>query len=421
MPAKELSDRFCQSAKPKDGAKIDWFDTTVRGLCFRVSPAGTRAFFLVYTQPGARKRVWMKIGTYPQLSLAAARQKARDTRASIGEGSDPAAEKRAQEAAQTVSDLIESYLKRQVSKNRTAAESARRLRRNVVPIIGHVRLPQLHKRDITRAIDSIVDRGALIEANRTFAELRAMVRWATARGDLDANIADGMQQPAPNVVRERTLTVDEIRDLWHALPNAAMTESLRRVIRLLLVSGQRVGEVTGMERGELDLERGLWVIPASRSKNGRQHEVPLSAMAVQIIRQQISDVDQLAERMGREPSSFVFPAPGGRAGMTNAAVSKSVLRNRHLAIAPWRPHDLRRTAASMMAEAGVSPFIIAHVLNHASITKGSVTQAVYNRYSYAKEMREALTLWADRLAGIVGGGAQVLPLTTARNSPKTTG
>jgi hypothetical protein len=84
MPTKELTDRFCQSAKPQDGSKVDWFDVTVRGLCFRISPAGTRAFFLVYTQPGARKRAWLKLGTYPQLSLAASRQTARDTRAEIG-------------------------------------------------------------------------------------------------------------------------------------------------------------------------------------------------------------------------------------------------------------------------------------------------------------------------------------------------
>jgi integrase len=413
MPQVELSDRFCKAAKATGAQRTDYFDTVVTGLVLRVS-ASSRVWYHFYTRPGTDKRARRSLGKYPDMTLAQARQAAREARAEVGEGKDPAAEKRALEAALTVRDLVENYIARQASQRRSSKEIARRLRRNVSAVIGHIRLSELHKRDITRSIDAVKDRGAHVESNRVFEDLRAMLRWARGRGDLDSNITEGMRRPTETTERDRVLTPDEIATLWLTLPAAAMQESTRRVLRLLLLTGQRNGEVCGMTREELDLERALWTIPAARSKNGREHVVPLSGMALEIIREQLSDVDALAERMGREPPAHVFPAPGQRAGMTNAAISKAVLRNGHLGLDAWVPHDLRRTAASSMAELGVPPFNIAHVLNHTSVTKGSVTQAVYNRYDYAREKREALNVWADRLAGIVGGGAKILPIVVSR-------
>ena len=172
-----------------------------------------------------------------------------------------------------------------------------------------------------------------------------------------------------------------------------------------------------MTRGELDLDAAVWTIPGRRVKNGRDHVVPLSPMALALIRQQLADVDAADERRerrdghGRDAAPFVFPAPGGRAPITVQAVSKAVKREEAanaavkmptaLGVAPWTPHDLRRTAATHMEELGVSPFVVGHVLNHASITRASITSRVYARYDYAREKREALELWADRLAAIV--------------------
>jgi integrase len=422
MPIIELTDRFCQTAKAGDNRKADFFDTTVKGLCLRASAGGTRAFFLVYSKQDG-SRAWLKLGAYPEMTLAKARQKARDARASIGEGMDPAADKRAAAASLTVSDLVESYITRRAVDAKRGDEIERRLRHDVLPLIGGVKLANLHRRDLTRCIDAMMDRGARAGANRLFDDLRAMVRWAKARGDLDNNLVDGMRRPAETVQRDRVLSEDEIRTVWRELPAAAMQEQTRRILRLCLVSAQRVGEVCGMTRDEVDFEQAVWTIPAARSKNGREHSVPLSSMAAQILSEQIADLDAEASRLGRDVSDFVFPSPGGRAAMTNASISKAVSRQETagpdgkltLGVAPWTPHDLRRTGATFMEESLISPFVVGHILNHVSVTKATVTSRVYARYSYDKEKREALDLWAARLQAIINGGAEVVAIGSKRN------
>ncbi|WP_287376835.1 site-specific integrase [Mesorhizobium sp.] len=442
MPQVELTDKFCQSAKAQSGRKTDYFDTTVKGLCLRASAGGVKAWFLVYTKPADRKRAWLKLGTYPDVPLGTdkgARQKAKDTRAKVGDGGDPIADKKATAASLTVANLVENYIARHAATKRSADEIARRLRKNVSGrnadgtemkpdekgrggpsegCIGAVKLSDLHRRDITRVIDAIKDRGKHTEANRVFEDLRSMVRWARARGDLDENLTEGMKKPSETVERDRVLNANEIKTMWNALAEADMRESTRRVVRLCLVTSQRVGEVSGMTRPEIDLDKGLWTIPAARSKNKREHVVPLSAMALAIIHDQIAEVDALSKRKDRDVPTFVFPGPGARAAVTAAAIAKAI-KNQEvtkrgattiIGVAPWTAHDLRRTAATHMEEMGISPFVVGHVLNHVSSTKSTITSRVYARYDYLKEKTEALELWADRIAGIIAGGADVVPI-----------
>lgn len=321
--------------------------------------------------------------------------------------------------------MVENYIKRHAATKRSSAEIARRLRKNVSGTdaegrtldgrsegcIGDVKLSALHRRDITKAIDAVKDRGAGTEANRLFEDVRAMVRWARARGDLDQNLVEGMRKPTQTVERDRVLSAAEILTMWRALGNADMRESTRRVIRLCLATGQRVGEIAGMVREEIDLDNAVWTIPAVRAKNKREHVVPLSGMAILIIRAQLADVEALADRKGRAVPPFIFPGPGAQASLTGAAVAKAVKREEVtkrgratiMGVEQWTPHDLRRTAATHMEEAGVSPFIIGHVLNHVSATKASITSRVYARYSYDREKREALHRWAERLLSILKG------------------
>lgn len=422
MPTVELTDKFVQSAKCVSGRKTDYFDTIVKGLVLRSSSGGQKTWYAVYGPPS--KRQWLKLGTYPEIPLGSdkgARQRAKDTRAKVGDGGDPVADKKALAASQTVADLVDNYITRRTSTKRSSDEIARRLRKNVKEVIGDIKLSDLHRRDITKCIDAVKDRGAHIEANRVFEDVRAMVRWAKGRGDLDDNLVEGMVKPTETVERDRVLSAAEIKTMWAALPDAEMRESTRRIIRLCLITAQRVGEIVGMERGELDLDKQIWTIPAARSKNKREHTVPLSDMAVSIIREQIVAVEALDDRKDRTPTPFVFPGPGNRAAVTGASIPKAIKREEVvkrgtttiMGIAPWTPHDLRRSAATHMEECGISPFIIGHVLNHVSATKGSITSRVYARYDYGREKSEALDLWAERLAAIVAGGAEILPLRRA--------
>jgi integrase len=414
MPRAELTDRLCQSFRSPETGQVDNFDTIVRGLCLRVS-AATKSWYLIYTKPADGKRARLKLGAYPEMSLAKARQKARDTRASIGEGIDPIEVKRAHAASHTVSDLVENYITRHASAKRSADEIARRLRKNVSAVIGPIRLAELHRRDITRALDAVKDRGAPVEANRLFEDVRAMVRWARGRGDLDSNITEGMRRPSETVERDRVLSADEIRKLFAALPEGDMRGSTGRIIKLCLLTAQRVGEVSSMTSGQIDFAAAVWTIPAKIAKNGREHKVPLSAMVLEIVLEQMAAVESLADRKERALAEYVFPAPGGRSAVSAASVPKAVMRSGHLGIAPWTPHDLRRTAATLMAEAGISPFIVGHVLNHATVTRATVTGRIYDRYDYGREKREALETLAANIAGIIGGGAKIAAIGAKRD------
>lgn len=225
-----------------------------------------------------------------------ARQRAKDARAAVGDGGDPIAEKKAFVVSQNVADLVENYISRHAMTKRTGPAIARRLRYNIASQIGAVKLSELHRRDITKCLDRIKDRGADIEANRVFEDVRAMVRWARGRGDLDLNIMDGMRKPSETNERDRVLSAEETKTMWNALHDADMRESTRRIIRLCLVTAQRVGEVSGMTFDELDLDEKSWTIPARRSKNGREHAVPLSDMAINIIKEQIAATEEQARR-----------------------------------------------------------------------------------------------------------------------------
>src|SRR5262249_15281131 len=181
--------------------------------------------------------------------------------------------------AGTVAALAETYL-RSISGLRSRPEIERRLRRDVLPVIGHIPLDELHRRDVTRVIDAKIE-DAPITARRVFEDVRAMVRWAVARGDLDHSPIDGLRGPAISKPRTRTLADPEIRAVWHDLYD--QRPDVGRVVRFCLVTGQRVGEVVGLTHAELDLPNATWNIPAGRSKNGHPHSVPLTPLALSII------------------------------------------------------------------------------------------------------------------------------------------
>jgi integrase len=293
----------------------------------------------------------------------------------------------------TVNDLAARYVEIHAAGLRSADEIKRRIYRNIVPVIGNVKLSELHRRDATRVVDAVTKRNAPGEAMRCFEDLRAMLRWAVSRGDLDHNPIEGMRKPQGSKPRERVLSDDEIRTLWNSLPQAlARNPEYQRVIKLCLVTGQRVGEVLGMTQSELDRKHKLWKLPGTRTKNGHPHAVPLSPLAIELI--------------GKGDSEQVFPN-----STSSLAVSRIIYRvQQRFGIAQWTVHDLRRTALTGMAKLGVAPIVLGHIANHRTTTKAGMTLSVYVHHAYEKEKREALELWADRLQGIIAGGAEVVQL-----------
>jgi integrase len=376
-----LTDRFCDRAKSDH--QTDYFDESVSGLALRVTAGGTKAWTFLYTSAGKRRRI--SLGRYPAISLAKARTLALEARAMIANGIDPRAR-----GAMTVADLVEAYIAKHTSTLKSGPEIARRIRKNIVPVIGSVPLAELHRRDATRVVDAVTGRGAPVEASFAFQDLRSILRWAVARGDLDHDPIAGMPPPPGSKPRERVLSDDEIRQLWVSLPAAIpRSPTCQRILRLCLLTAQRVGEVSGMRRSELDLKARTWSLPGTRTKNGHAHVVPLSSSAIEVI--------------GEPEAEAVFD-------IAPTAIAKAVIRaQEHFGLAHWTAHDLRRTALTQMARLGVEPIVLGHIANHRTTTKAGMTLSVYVHHAYEKEKREALELWADRLHGIIAG-ADVVPM-----------
>jgi integrase len=392
MPKINLTDRFVATAKAS--AKTDYFDSKTTGLGLRVSPSGVKAWSVMFDSPKDGKRARLSLGHYPATSLADARGRAIEARSLVESGIDPRDGKSAEATNMTVADLIESYIAKHVRRLRSHKDRERHLRVDVLPVIGGVKLAELHRRDVHRVLDVINERGSP-QSRATFNVIRAMCRWAVSRGDLDHSPMEGMESPKPSTPSTRVLDDDEIRILWHEW-RAILGKQVDLILKLCLVTGQRSSEVAGMTTGELDLPKRVWTIPGSRTKNKHEHRVPLSDLAVGLIREALTDA--IDDRV------FRLPPHRTNKYVTNYQTKFSV-RN-------WSAHDLRRTMCTHMVRLGVSPLIVGHVVNHRGATKALMTLAVYVQCSFDKEKREALDMWADRLAAIVsGGGAKIVPMT----------
>ena len=226
--------------------------------------------------------------------------------------------------------------------------------------------------------------------------------------------------------RERVLSADEIKTAWTGLEGekVKMTPLTRIALRLILATAQRPGEVVGAAWDELGegwdkKPQPIWTIPASRSKNGRAHRVPLSPLAADLLKEaresQISSPPPDTEIDPDDNTSrFVFPSPRGDAPMTEAALPHAVRKNAALGVAHFTPHDLRRTAATHMTgeHCGVSRFILERILNHSD---PSVT-ATYDHYEYDREKRDALEVWGRRLKEIISGETVVANVIDLRGS-----
>lgn len=269
----------------------------------------------------------------------------------------------------------------------------------MVPIIGDVKLSELRRRDARNAIDEILRRGKPVEATRVFEDLRAMVRWGVANEYLDVDPLSGASKPATPTARNRVLTDDEINSLWNCLSVAlARSPQCQTIIRLCLVTGQRVGEIAGMRRSELDFRAREWRLPGERVKNGHAHTVPLSDLALELI--------------GNDAGDIIFPYGNGSFPPLNIArVVNRANRDGRFPVSQWSTHDLRRTVLTGMARLGVAPIVLGHVANHRTTTRAGITLSVYSQYTYDREKRAALDLWAERLRTIVdANGATILPL-----------
>lgn len=383
MTTSQLTDLFIKGLKPGD-KQVDYYDTKIKRFGVRVSPSGTKTYFLWYRFQGRAKR--LGLGRTDRVSLADARKKAHQALADIADDRDPALTKLSASAdgtgptfAKFVDTFVSKYAKRH---NKSWEQTERLLKREFVSKWGKRPLSSLNKADVLSVLDNIVSRGTPSAANRSFAAVRKLFNWAVERGDLDVSPALNVKNPSKHVSRDRVLTEYELSKVWSAADH--MGYPYGTVVELLILTAQRRNEVAGMRWSDLNFESNTWTIPGDRNKSGRPQIVPLT-----------DDVLQILEGLPRTHSELVFPGRGRDNPVSGWSKWKRQI-DKISGVEEWRLHDLRRTAASMMAKDKVPPHIIERILNHSTGTLGGVA-GVYNRYGYQDEMRDALECWGQSI------------------------
>ncbi|KIZ47274.1 MULTISPECIES: site-specific integrase [Rhodopseudomonas] len=337
-----------------------------------------------------------------------ARREAKRLLGLVADGKDPA-DKRAEaalQAADTLLKIADQYLKHAKQKQRpkTYSEIERYLLTAWKPL-HPVSVFLIKRRHVAIRIAELATGQGAVTAARARAALSAMFNWAIREGlDIPANPVLGTNRPAAPRSRDRVLADGELAEIWAALGD----DDYGRIVKLLLLTAQRREEVGSMRRTELDLDNSVWKIPGNRTKNHREHKVPLTKAAIALI------------PLPRGNREYVFgdgPRREGdnHRGYSGWSKSKAGLDARLLAVRQkaldagvaaeplpdWHLHDLRRTAATVMADRlGVFPHIVEAVLNHVSGHRAGVA-GVYNLARYETDMRAALNAWADHIKDIV--------------------
>jgi integrase len=274
-------------------------------------------------------------------------------------------------------------------------------------------IASITKRDVIQLIEATADKGHGVTANRTLTVLKTFFAWAVKRDMLAASPAAAVDAPAQEQSRDRILSDVELAALWRATEAEKVGSPFKPWIQLLILTAVRRDELREAPWSEFDLDAALWKLPAARVKNNREHVVPLSDMALDILK-----------KMKRVRGGLLFTTTGSTpiSGLSGA---KERLHDRMVAdlhkidpehnLKPWTLHDLRRTVASGLQVLGIPIEVVEAVLNHKSGTLRGVA-GIYARHDYLPEKTRALQAWAAHVRQVVtgaGADSNVVPLRAA--------
>ncbi|MGB8900876.1 MAG: tyrosine-type recombinase/integrase [Methylocella sp.] len=382
-------------------------DGEVRGLYLQIHPSGKASWCFRYRVNG-RTRKWT-IGASPEIGLKDARDLARKAHIQVASGEDPAAKKRAarvsalaRPAQDVVEKVAQQYMTRRI-KNlapRTVLMAERVLRKEIIPAFSGQRLSEIKRPEIIEWLDTIVDRGAKVYANRTLSWLKGLCNFAIERGIIDISPCVGMKPPGgKETKRDRVLSDGELRAIWEAAD--AFEPVYAGFIKLLILTGQRLREVSELPWQEIDLDNRVWTLPGARAKNSIEHSIPLSDQAIDVLR----SLPRIAD------SDFVFTINGRNPIRGTHSVKRRADR---LAppMPPWVLHDIRRSVASGMARLGVNIAVVEKLLNHVSGSFAGIV-GVYQRHSFADEKRAAIDAWGRHIEVVVTAEASTPPAQSA--------
>lgn len=415
-----FTDKAIAALKPAEKPYREFEKGADKGFGVQISPAGVKAFFVQYLSPETGKRRFMNLGGYPDTSLANARKQCRTARELVEQGIDPqkrraeleeqaqAAYKLAQRKG-TVQQLFDDYIGNLKAKDkRSWSHVQQTYDLNIKPFLANKKTNEVTPDDIVDVIQRIYKRKANTVARNTQAYLLAAFNFGM-RARFDPKVETSAEYmlnsnpvaPIPRAdsvnVGERNLNSVEIKILFNELAKTAMHFQTQVALKLILATGQRIEEILGMRKSEINYTDYLWELSASRTKNGLAHVVPLTDMTMSMIR----SLDAIAVE------DCLFPRKdNAREPMPYHTLSKAVNRfckNCNVSLAKFVPKDLRRTAKSRMGEIGIEKTIRDRLQNHAL---NDVSSKHYDRYDYLAEKRAAMQRWNTWLEQIISDEEQ---------------
>jgi integrase len=408
---------------PRDGSRTFLWDDLLKGFGVMVTPAGSRSYLVQYRIGGrgspTRRYTIGKHGS--PWTAEKARDRATDLLMQIRQKIDPLnADRERLEAASTkqrdderlaFSDYADFFIKRhaEARKLRSVEDIRAVFRRDLKPYFKNKPVPGIRRTDVQACLDLIGERSGSA-ANKAHKWLRKMLAFAVDRGDLASSPMESMGPPHQEGKRQRVLRGNELAIVWNAAND--LGEPWASFVQLMTLTGQRLREVAGMLWEEVDLEQAVWVIPGARTKNKRNHLVPLSPSAVSILK-----ALQPAEKLRKGP----VLSTNGRTAISGFSKCKAALDNKvqdllalsaretgdlPIPLEPWVFHDLRRSLATGCQGLG---FPIEHteaVLNHVSGKRGGLA-AIYQLHEYRDEKTAALNAWARHVEALISGDGEV--------------
>ncbi len=397
----KFTDKWLQALIPKEG---DYREREGHGFTVRVMPSGLKRFEYIYLWRGKRKI--LHLGNYPQTTLKDARTKFNEAAVRLAKGYDPAEALSLDPGTLTIKKLAEAYLEHSKAHKspKTHIGESDSITRLVVPMLDQYLAREVRRPDAIRLIESVAKTNGGGMAAQVLKHARCLMQYALERDLIDFNPFSAVGRAVPaakSKARDRALSDMEIKQLWHALTSIPDPRShdTRRALLLILVTGQRPGEVCGMHNdrevktGEgkklcASCKRcGWWTIPwqriKTRSRREKDHRIYLSPLSIQII---------------GDNSGYIFKGPRDQSKpLLEQALSHFARDHKSFGLTDWTPNDLRRSCATGLSRLGCTDEIIDAILNH--VKKGVI--GTYNQNEYLIEKQYWLTLWSSHLVDIV--------------------
>ena len=392
MPVKRLTETAIAKITPPTKGRKDITDSVMQGLNIRVSSTGVKSWCHAYRYGG--KQIRMTFGRWPDILLVQARQIVKEHKVELAMGNNPVAlrdekiiaELNQEQENRTIADFSAEFIEKYVTPHhKRPKDTIRFIENHILPAFGHKAARDITRKDVIKLLEQIKSSSKPSAANHVLVILRRMYNWAIEQDELEVNPCLNIKKPVPIKERERVLSKNEIKGFLLACNEIGYPYG--QLCQLLLLTGQRCNEIARLKWEYIDFEERVIRIPAENTKAKRGHDVPLSDLAIHILR-----------TIPRFTGPNIFTSGNGIKPVNGFSKTKKRFEDYFNPRENWRFHDLRRTAATNMAELGVPLHTISRVLNHA---EGGVTR-IYARHSYLNEKREALNLWADTVENIVG-------------------